>query len=68
MQIQSHSTREAIAVNPVLSSGSSDVQVEAAHLGRTPLRVLRARPYLSPQLSPAVQLTLPIARGAIAWQ
>jgi signal transduction histidine kinase len=59
MQIQSQSTREAIAVNPVPFSGSFEVQVEAIHLGRDGAAPKAARQIVrSPQLSLAEQLAL----------
>jgi signal transduction histidine kinase len=59
MQIQSQSTREAIAVNPVPFSASFEVQIEAAHVGCDGAASNAARNTgLSPQLSLAEQLAL----------
>ena len=59
MQLQSQSTREAIAVNLVPFSGSFEVQVEATHLGREGAASEAAHQTVrSPQLSLAEQLAL----------
>jgi len=59
MQIQSQSTRDAIAVKPIPFSGSFELQIEARHLGRDGVAPKAARQTLrSPQLSLAEQLAL----------
>jgi signal transduction histidine kinase len=59
MHIQSQTTREAIAVNPVSFSGSFEVQVEATHFGRDGAAPTGARQTVRcPQQSLAEQLAL----------
>jgi signal transduction histidine kinase len=59
MQIQSRSTRAAIAVIPELFSGPFEVEVEARHLGRDGAAPKAARQTVRPpQLSLAEQLAL----------